>query len=740
MHVSERIGEWCKFSFTGTGVKWIGGKNTDHGKADVYLDGKLDATVDTGASSWLKQQEIYTKTGLSDGPHLLMIRLKTSGYQDFDAFEFLSLPLRQPGPFKLGNMPLPAQVPYLNTKRRYPLGNGLVMAVCGPTGEWSQMTGPGYTTPNFINAENLALEVDGVEEPLVVEIKRARETGVYYGLAVHGDLNICLIDSSCAGKPSLSRMVLIDNTSTTATHDVRIRARVVSRTDSGYKHWLVKDAAGNRCGFAIQADTSTKAPGCGNNIANKSVTISFTDSAATAYLSAQTGTIETGLSHLAPSGRYSVALVNYFRQDHGVSDSQCVDSIRATKSADDIGKSISDWQAWYGNAGPGYQLAKIKDERSRNLMEGALCVLKTNQSSDGGIIAHSTFYKQGYVRDAAMALRGLTSAGHFDESKQWLIWLDHKLALYGHIPDSASCEASLDDKGDIFDMGDRDVEEPGWVLLTARDYYRGTHDLASLSALNKTLQYCMDIQLKDAIANGYKLDFNGDETEICGAANTLKTGVYQGAGATKDWSLSSIAICAASLDFYIDYVKARGGDPSAYRNSLTNTTLNLSTELTNLMSAMDRDFWRTDVPEFPAGFHDFFRKKSDMSWPLARLGNFTLMPIYFGVRYPEEKKAADVDVIARYFDKKTGFLQLVPGERSGIEGHDLGYLLWDLIETGGWRKQEVYQALVNGSTVDCWGSFNEAYSADGAPNDHDLRSLETGINVSAIAKYWDLKP
>jgi hypothetical protein len=42
--------------------------------------------------------------------------------------------------------------------------------------------------------------------------------------------------------------------------------------------------------------------------------------------------------------------------------------------------------------------------------------------------------------------------------------------------------------------------------------------------------------------------------------------------------------------------------------------------------------------------------------------------------------------------------------------------------------------------VDCWGSFNEAYNADGARNDHDLRSLETGINVSAIAKYWGLKP
>jgi hypothetical protein len=28
-------------------------------------------------------------------------------------------------------------------------------------------------------------------------------------------------------------------------------------------------------------------------------------------------------------------------------------------------------------------------------------------------------------------------------------------------------------------------------------------------------------------------------------------------------------------------------------------------------------------------------------------------------------------------------------------------------------KDEVYEALLNGSTVDCWGSFNEAYGPPG---------------------------
>jgi hypothetical protein len=250
----------------------------------------------------------------------------------------------------------------------------------------------------------------------------------------------------------------------------------------------------------------------------------------------------------------------------------------------------------------------------------------------------------------------------------------------------------------------------------------------------------MDVQLKDAVANGYKLPFNGDETEICGAVNVSPSGVAMGPPANKqDWSLSSVASCAASLDFYIEYLRARGEDPAHYHNSLTGTTLDLPAEMSRLLKAMDDDFWRTDVPEIPGGFHDSFRKKSDMSWPLKRIVNFTLMPVYFGTPFAPDRKARDVSAIAQYFDRKTGFLQLVPGADTGFDGHDLGYLLWSLVEVGNPKKTEVYQALVNGPTADCWGSFNEAYNATGERNGHDLRTFETGCNVSAIARYWDLK-
>jgi hypothetical protein len=78
----------------------------------------------------------------------------------------------------------------------------------------------------------------------------------------------------------------------------------------------------------------------------------------------------------------------------------------------------------------------------------------------------------------------------------------------------------------------------------------------------------------------------------------------------------------------------------------------------------------------------------------------------------------------------------IPGHKS--LGHDLGYLLWGLVATGDSKKAAVYDALVNGPTTGRWGTYHEAYSADGTPNVNGLRSFETGVNLSAIGKYWNI--
>ena len=68
---SNPAGDSLTVPFTGTAIRWIGSKTNNHGYADVYLDGVKQATVDCSGSQ--SQAVLYSKTGLTDGPHTLKI-------------------------------------------------------------------------------------------------------------------------------------------------------------------------------------------------------------------------------------------------------------------------------------------------------------------------------------------------------------------------------------------------------------------------------------------------------------------------------------------------------------------------------------------------------------------------------------------------------------------------------------------------------------------------------------------
>jgi hypothetical protein len=63
----------AKLTFTGTGVKWIGFSDPWSGKAQVYLDGALAATVDTYAANQTAQSIQYSADNLANGSHTLTI-------------------------------------------------------------------------------------------------------------------------------------------------------------------------------------------------------------------------------------------------------------------------------------------------------------------------------------------------------------------------------------------------------------------------------------------------------------------------------------------------------------------------------------------------------------------------------------------------------------------------------------------------------------------------------------------
>ncbi len=65
----------ASLTFSGTGVRWIGFKAAWGGIGQVYLDGALQATVDTYAPTEQAQAVMYTATGLAPGVHTITIKV-----------------------------------------------------------------------------------------------------------------------------------------------------------------------------------------------------------------------------------------------------------------------------------------------------------------------------------------------------------------------------------------------------------------------------------------------------------------------------------------------------------------------------------------------------------------------------------------------------------------------------------------------------------------------------------------
>jgi len=90
-------GARATFSFTGTGVNWIGFQDPSAGIANVYLDGVLQTQIDTYGAQQVAQVKLYSITGLISGAHTLTIEAtgRKNGISGgttiwVDAFEFVS--------------------------------------------------------------------------------------------------------------------------------------------------------------------------------------------------------------------------------------------------------------------------------------------------------------------------------------------------------------------------------------------------------------------------------------------------------------------------------------------------------------------------------------------------------------------------------------------------------------------------------------------------------------------------
>ncbi len=78
-HWSATTDAWVEYGFSGTSVAWYGGTNSEHGYADVYIDGAFESTVDTYSATNVTGVKLFEKAGLRPSPFGHTIRIVVKG-------------------------------------------------------------------------------------------------------------------------------------------------------------------------------------------------------------------------------------------------------------------------------------------------------------------------------------------------------------------------------------------------------------------------------------------------------------------------------------------------------------------------------------------------------------------------------------------------------------------------------------------------------------------------------------
>ena len=86
-NASKTKGSALEMKFWGKNLKIIGAKGRQGGKAEIYIDGVLEKTVDLSADNTLYKQVLFEKNGLSDKVHTLKV-VCVQGEVIIDAFDY----------------------------------------------------------------------------------------------------------------------------------------------------------------------------------------------------------------------------------------------------------------------------------------------------------------------------------------------------------------------------------------------------------------------------------------------------------------------------------------------------------------------------------------------------------------------------------------------------------------------------------------------------------------------------
>jgi hypothetical protein len=560
-------------------------------------------------------------------------------------------------------------VPFLNQREEpYFIGNGILGGGGDSRGNWNFLIGPDYTSPNFLKSEIITIAVNGVQKNLVLKMHRIRHSGIFYDRVDAGNARIHVFEYATPGMPLITRHFVIENISGNLVLTIQIHATIQKGTG------ISEGVYGNALLLKADKDSPLFGNGDGGYWKESFALIGFTRGNQSG-ISISSAALSTVKITVAPLKAEQVGLVHCLFDKDPTLVKEYLQRIESLDLYKNFAETLAEWKSWIDKG----KKINNADARVNDILESMLVGIRMQQNRCGGFIAGTRKYAFSYIRDSYGACKGLLACGHTEEVKRYLEITNHKFKVFGKIPNSVQMGADKFSHGD----GNQFAESPAYVLLLAKAYYAATGDIDFLKSLDEMLKYAMDIQLENAKNNNWLLPFNGDETEqYCVKEDGKEYGGFPAlTGFNKDqWSMSSVAACIASLKFYMDYLQlVKPGIPvKEYR------------EATGMMEkSLIEHFYRPEM-----GGIQWALKKDGTFYPY-NVTNFVLMPVWFGLSFPDNAEKEAVKRALSFISPSTGFIANAPGDVEGFCGHTLAFLLYDLTSLDMPEKNAVYNTLVN---------------------------------------------
>lgn len=695
------------------------------GWIDIRLDspsgkqiGKCLISQRDGGTDWyIAQAGIYDVEGV----HSVYLALLGANGTFSPVIEWFSFTKRDShSKLLLGSTPLPPQTPYLGPLEKNFFGNGIAGAGGSPDGVWDYLIGPAYSSVSYVEEEKVSISLDGKEYSLGKDLKRVRGTGAFASVTNIGGITVHLIDFALQGTPLVIRAVFVKN-ETANPHVCVIKASIkpaVAR-DSGGSAVNTKPTIIEKVGLRMIQE------------GDMGVTIAASEPQSLTEISDGRYSMRTKGATIEPGKTYQTGFYHYAHRTKDDSKG-IIEQIHAHDVSTDLENCIKQWSKWLAE---GISLEQISDLRVRDIVEANSCLIKMLQGEDGGIMCTPRFYTTSYIRDTHSALRGMLAAGHSAEARGYLLWVHNKYKLLKSqgkfpIPNAANigCDGQFPGFGDEANWSS---ETPALYMLIAENYFKATGDMETLKSIDESLRFSMKCQLDCARTNGWKLPFNRDETESGGAG--IKLWDLPG-----KWSMPSLLLCEASLDFFIRYLEQRGENEKIARHKEM---------LKSIRGSLYSNFWNAET-----GMYDWYRGEHGER-PRFPISNFLFMPVYFHSLGNNPRLAIQCAKKMKQHVNERGFIPNQPGMPHGdFCGHNPGYLLWALADMNDPLKDRIFDALIFGGPVGCWGNWSESYTSDGlsyGPKGgqqywdahspvHNLRAFECGTNLEALIKYLNL--